>query len=105
MIRYAPIVQPRSVSLAAHSTPAYTGLTSAEVAERVKRGETNQFKARVGRTVWQIVRDNVFNLFNIVFFILLIVVIVLRDYTTALFAGFSVVTNSILGTVQEITAK
>jgi cation-transporting ATPase E len=85
--------------------PAYTGLTAAQVAERVARGETNDFKARVGRTYWQIVRDNLLNLFNIVLFTLLSIVILLQDYSTAAFAGFSVVTNSFLGMIQEISAK
>ena len=87
------------------SPPTQRGLTSSEVAERIKRGESNAFKARVGRTYWQIVRDNVFNLFNIVLGLLLLVVIVMGDVSTALFAGFSVVTNSILGMFQEISAK
>src|ERR1041384_5390104 len=85
--------------------PSGQGLTSAEVAERVKRGESNQFKARVGRKYWVIVRDNVLNLFNIVLGILLIVVVIMGDVSTALFAGFSLVTNSILGMYQEIAAK
>ena len=84
---------------------ASTGLTQAEVAQRVQRGETNAFKARVGRSYWQIFRDNVLNVFNIVFFTLMVVVIYLQDYSTAVFAGFSVVTNSILGMFQEISAK
>lgn len=85
--------------------PQITGLTAAEVAERVRKGETNAFKARVGRTYWHIVRDNVFNLFNIVLGSLLLLVIILRDPATALFAGFSLITNSILGMFQEISAK
>lgn len=89
----------------ASSSPAPTGLTQAEVAERVRRGETNAFKARVGRSYWQIIRDNVFNLFNLVFFALMVVVVALQDWSTAVFAGFSVVSNSILGTFQEIAAK
>ena len=87
------------------SSPTYPGLSAAEVAERVARGDTNDFKARVGRTYWQIVRDNLLNLFNIVLFSLLFLVILLRDYSTALFAGFSVVSNSFLGMIQEISAK
>ncbi|MEZ4671293.1 MAG: HAD-IC family P-type ATPase [Anaerolineae bacterium] len=87
------------------SQPTHSGLTSSEVAERVRRGETNAFKARIGRSYWQIIRDNVFNIFNLVFFSLMVVVIGLRDYSTAVFAGFSVVTNSILGMFQEISAK
>ncbi len=81
------------------------GLTTAEVAERVQRGESNAFKARVGRSYWQILRDNILNIFNVVFFLLMIVVFALQDYSTAIFAGFSVVTNSILGMFQEISAK
>jgi cation-transporting P-type ATPase E len=83
----------------------YTGLTTAQVAERVKRGDSNAFKARVGRSYWQILRDNILNIFNIVFFLLMIVVFALQDYSTAIFAGFSVVTNSVLGMFQEISAK
>jgi cation-transporting ATPase E len=85
--------------------PSQLGLTSAQVAERVARGESNNFHARVGRSYWEIVRDNVFNLFNLVLGGLLILVIFMGDYSTAVFAGFSVVTNSILGMFQEISAK
>lgn len=89
----------------AANVPSHPGLTAAEVAERRRRGESNAYKARVGRTYWQIVRDNVLNLFNIVLFTLLVIVLILQDYSTVLFAGFSVVTNSILGMLQEISAK
>jgi cation-transporting ATPase E len=84
---------------------AHHGLTSAEVAERVHRGEHNRFKARVGRSYWDIARDNVFNLFNVVLFTLLVIVLLQGDYATVIFAGFSVVWNSILGMFQEIDAK
>lgn len=87
------------------ATPSSRGLTSAEVAERVARGETNAFKARVGRSYWDIIRDNVLNLFNIVLFSLLIVVLWFGDYGTVFFAGISVVTNSFMGMIQEIFAK
>ncbi len=81
------------------------GLTSAEVAERVARGETNAFKVQVGRTYWQIFRDNVFNVFNFVLASLGVAMILFQDYVNLLFASFSVVVNSILGLVQEIAAK
>lgn len=84
---------------------ASPGLTSAQVAERVARGESNAFKARVGRSYWDIFRDNVLNLFNVVLFSLLMVVLWFGDYGTVFFAGFSVVTNSFLGMLQEISAK
>lgn len=84
---------------------ALTGLTSADVAERVKRGQTNNFEARSGRTYWQIARDNIFNLFNFVLFTLLLIVTLAQDYATVFFAGFAVISNSLLGMVQEIQAK
>lgn len=92
-----------SVPVAAAVPPP--GLTSAEVEARIRRGETNAFKARVGRSYWDIFRDNVVNLFNIVLFTLLLVVLLFGDYATVFFAGFSVVTNSLFGMIQEIYAK
>lgn len=82
-----------------------TGLTALAVQERIRRGETNNYKARVTRSYPAIIIDNIFNLFNIILFTLLWIVIYFGDYTTALFAGFSVVTNSLLGTAQEINAR
>ena len=81
------------------------GLTSAEVQERIARGDVNTFRVRVGRTYWQIVRYNLLNIFNLLLFIMLMIVLISQDYATVLFAGFSVVTNSLVGTIQEINAK
>lgn len=81
------------------------GLTSAEVAERKARGETNAYKPRVGRSYVDILRDNLFNIFNLVLFPMLGVIIAFGEYATAFFAGFSVVSNALLGTIQEVDAK
>ena len=83
----------------------YPGLTAAEVAARVARGEVNEFKVHVGRTYWQIVRDNIFNLFNLVLATLGAFMIVFQDFTNLFFASFSVVLNSTVGLLQEISAK
>lgn len=81
------------------------GLSQREVQERQARGESNDFDARVGRSYWDIFRDNVLNLFNIVLGSLLIIVVLLQDYATAFFAGFSVVSNTFFGMIQEFHAK
>ncbi len=81
------------------------GLTANEVAERVARGDTNAYRPRLGRSYWDILRDNLFNIFNLILFPLLGVIISFGEYAVALFAGFSVVSNAILGTIQEIIAK
>ncbi|MCL4256607.1 MAG: cation-translocating P-type ATPase, partial [Anaerolineae bacterium] len=86
-------------------SPTLQGLSATEVRQRTMRGESNYFQARVGRTYLQIVRDNLFNVFNILLFVLLLIVLTSQDYFTVLFAGFSVVTNSLIGTIQEILAK
>jgi len=82
-----------------------SGLSRADVRERVARGDSNDFEARVGRSYWNIFRENVLNLFNIVLGALLIIVIALGDYATAFFAGFSVVSNTFFGMIQEFNAK
>jgi len=82
-----------------------SGLNAGEVQERIRRGATNNYQARVNRSYRQIIMENVFNLFNIILFSMLVIVIYFQDYTTAVFAGFSVVTNSLLGTLQEMSAK
>ncbi|XWX03124.1 HAD-IC family P-type ATPase [Aggregatilineales bacterium SYSU G02658] len=87
------------------TTPAPSGLTHAEALERQRRGDDNSFQVRVGRTYGQIVVENVFNLFNIVLFSLLFIVLSMGDYATVFFAGFSVVSNTFLGMLQEIHAK
>ena len=81
------------------------GLTSSEVAARVARGQSNAWQPRVGRSYLDILRDNLFNIFNLVLFPLLGVIIHFREYAVALFAGFSVVSNALLGTAQEMIAK
>ena len=82
-----------------------TGLSAREVQERIRRGASNDFEARVGRSYWNIFRENVLNLFNIVLGTLLIIVIALGDYATSFFAGFSVVSNTFFGMIQEFNAK
>lgn len=81
------------------------GLTSAAVAERIAKGESNVVKQYFERTYWQIIRDNIFTLFNLVLLALVIVLLVFRDYGSIIFASFSVVVNSLIGTIQEISAK
>lgn len=81
------------------------GLTQAAVRERIKRGDHNDFKTRSGRTLFTIVQQNIFSVFNLLLFTMLLIVLISGDFWTVLFAGFSVVTNSLIGTAQEINAK
>ncbi len=84
---------------------AIPSLSSADIQRRIQRGESNDYESRVGRSYWDIFRDNVLNLFNLVLGSMLVAVVAMGDYVTAIFAGFSVVTNTFFGMVQEFNAK
>ncbi|HWL01185.1 MAG TPA: HAD-IC family P-type ATPase [Microbacteriaceae bacterium] len=81
-----------------------SGLTAAEVAERVADGGINAFDQASSRSAWNIIRANVFTLFNAIVVGCFLVLFVLGRWQDALF-GFSAVANSIIGSVQEFRAK
>ncbi|MEO5725250.1 MAG: cation-translocating P-type ATPase [Ilumatobacteraceae bacterium] len=81
-----------------------TGLTAAEVAERVAQGLVNTIPNAPTRTTRQIVRSNVLTPVNLIVAILAGLVIAARSPKNALF-GFVIVANSIIGIVQELRAK
>ena len=74
---------------------SFRGLTSNEVAGRVAGGQSNAWQPRVGRSYLDILRDNLFNVFNLVLFPLLGVIVHFREYAVAIFAGFSVISNAV----------
>lgn len=80
------------------------GLTTADVRERIRRGQTNTGHQKTSRTYGEIIRANVFTLLNGIILALLILVVVFGSYKDALF-GFILVANSLIGIVQEIRAK
>jgi len=81
-----------------------SGLTSAEVAERVTRGEVNELPPRSGRTTWDIVKANVFTRINFLLMVLFVMVLTTGSLVNALF-GFLIIINSGIGIVQELRAK
>ena len=85
-------------------TDPATGLTGAEVAERVCRGLTNLVPNAPTRSVGQIVRGNVFSPINLIVAILAALVIAAGSPKDALFGGV-IVANSVIGVVQELRAK
>jgi cation-transporting ATPase E len=75
------------------------------VRQRVEAGLVNQVSESPIRTTGDIVRANVVTRFNLLLGVLLIVVlVVLRQPRDALF-GIVLVTNSAIGTIQELRAK
>lgn len=81
------------------------GLSLTEVAERRAQGEYNRFSVRPTRSYAQIIRANVFSLYNLVLLISVGILLALRGLNNALAPAFPVIMNIILGLVQEVRAK
>jgi cation-transporting ATPase E len=90
--------------LAADPVAETRGLTAAEVAERVARGDTNDVPARATRSIADIVRANVFTRINAILGVLLAIVLTTGELIDAMF-GLLIVANSGVGMIQEIRAK
>ncbi len=84
--------------------PRLTGLTTAEVAERVARGEVNDVPVRSSRSAVEIVRSNVFTRFNAIIGVLWAIMLFVAPIQDSLF-GFVIVANTAIGIVQELRAK
>ncbi|MCK6067364.1 MULTISPECIES: HAD-IC family P-type ATPase [Microbacterium] len=80
------------------------GLDADAVAERTAAGRTNAFTPDTSRSVWNIVRANVFTLFNGIIFGCFFVLLVLGRWQDALFGAIAL-SNSVIGCVQEFRAK
>ncbi|MFD7611857.1 HAD-IC family P-type ATPase [Streptomyces sp. NPDC059828] len=80
------------------------GLTAAEVAERIARGEVNDVPLRSSRSTADIIRGNVFTRFNALIGVLWVVMFIVAPFQDTLF-GFVIVANTGIGIIQELRAK
>ena len=81
-----------------------TGLTDAEVAQRVAEGKTNDVPTRAARSVSEIVRANVLTRINAILGVLLIIVLATGSLINGMF-GLLIIANSGIGIIQELRAK
>ncbi|MFF0687950.1 cation-translocating P-type ATPase [Streptomyces albogriseolus] len=88
----------------ATATSPVTGLTAAEVAERVARGQVNDVPARSSRSVAEIVRANVFTRFNAIIGVLWVIMLIVAPVQDSLF-GYVILANTGIGIIQEWRAK
>ncbi|KUL37994.1 cation-translocating P-type ATPase [Streptomyces regalis] len=80
------------------------GLTAAEVAERVARGQVNDVPVRSSRSMADIVRANVFTRFNAIIGMLWLIMLFVAPIQDSLF-GFVILANTSIGIIQEWRAK
>ncbi len=83
---------------------ADTGLSSAQVAERVSAGQINDPGRQPTRTFAQIARANVLTRFNAILGGLFVVIVIVGPLQDGLF-GLVLVANSGIGIIQELRAK
>ena len=81
-----------------------TGLTSKEVVQRIESGQSNAVKTSTSRSVQDIVRANVFTLFNGIIFAAMVLVLITGSWRDAVF-GFVIIINTGIGIVTELRAK
>lgn len=85
-------------------TDPRTGLTAARVAELTAEGRTNAFIGDSSRSAWNIVKANVFTLFNAIVGTCFLILLLLGRWQDALF-GLAAFGNAIIGCWQEFRAK
>lgn len=81
-----------------------TGLTAAEVGQRVAAGQVNETGTGSSRTIWEIVKANVFTRFNAILGALFVLILITGSLADGLF-GLVLIVNSAIGIVQEYLAK
>lgn len=85
--------------------PGLAGLTSAEVADRTRRGETNRPPRSDLAEYLAILRRNLLTLFNAMVVPAAVALFVLGEYQGAIAVSGMAIVNSAIGLVQEVRAK
>jgi cation-transporting P-type ATPase E len=86
------------------STTAESGLSAAEVEQRVRAGRSNVADERTSRTLTEILRANLFTRFNAILGTAFVLILVFGEARDSLF-GYVLVFNALIGIVQEWRAK
>lgn len=80
------------------------GLSAEEATRRAEAGLDNHAKTDPGKSVGQILASNIFTLFNLLNVVLALCLVLVGSYRNMLFMGV-VLSNVLIGTVQELRAK
>lgn len=81
------------------------GLITEEVNERIRKGMVNNSNTHVSRTYGDIIRKNVLSPFNLVLFMLGILLLICNESISAVSATGIIIVNILISTIQEIRAK
>ncbi len=82
----------------------HSGLSSAEVAEKVAQGRTNRVSQKSSNSIGKIILRNTLTIFNIVNLILATMVLLVGSYKHLLFI-FIAIANTLISIINEVRAK
>ena len=80
------------------------GLSDAEAADRLRNGYGNTAMESATKTVWQIVKENVFTYFNLIFCVLAACILAVKSYNNLVFMPVIII-NTLIGIIQELRSK
>ena len=80
------------------------GLTAAEVRKRISQGLVNDFKIDNNNSFWEIVKRNIFTLFNFLNFAIAVLLALVGAWSNLIFFVV-IIFNAISGIATEIRAK
>jgi HAD ATPase, P-type, family IC len=80
------------------------GLTAAEVRKRISQGLVNDFKIDNNNSFWEIVKRNIFTLFNFLNFVIAVLLALVGAWSNLIFFVV-IIFNAISGIATEIRAK
>lgn len=80
------------------------GLTSAQVQDRINNGQTNKSVKPPMKSSAEIIRDNVFTYFNLIFAVIAFLVIIVGSFKSLTFLPV-IICNTLIGIIQEIRSK
>ena len=107
MKKKSPVTTPpefKQREIAPASPDIHTGLTSAQVAERIKNGYDNAPVDPPSKSTKEIVLSNVFTYFNLVFAIIAFLLILVGSFRDLTFLPI-IILNACIGIIQEIRSK
>ena len=81
-----------------------TGLTEREATKRYSSGKGNKATEKAQKTIKDIVKENVFTFFNLIFLVLSILLVIAGSYNSLTFLPV-IFANTAIGIAQEIYAK
>ena len=99
-----PTENANNKAIAALPKVEVSGLGTEEVAQAVSRGDVNITSKQASRSLMDIVRANVFTLFNAIIFTAMVVVLATGSWKDAVF-GVVILVNTGIGIVTELKAK